>query len=171
MPDQYVDPKYARASYRPKNVMSPGLQRARQPFRLRNAITGVVLAGFAVGVWAYSIGAVKQDKFDDVDEEARALMAGSGLQRSEDGTAEGRGAAEASKETADTMLAGAVSPPALPPTATAPALRRRGVLPRLLEHRIPRMFDPASGTLVWGAPPVDNVGKLSDAGTGSKRIA
>ena len=49
--------------------MSPGLQRARQPFRLRNAITGVVLAGFAVGVWAYSIGAVKQDKFDDVDEE------------------------------------------------------------------------------------------------------
>ena len=46
--------------------MSPGLQRARQPFRLRNAITGVVLAGFAVGVWAYSIGAVKQDKFDEL---------------------------------------------------------------------------------------------------------
>ena len=64
--------------------MSPGLQRARAPFRLRNALTGVVLAGFAVGVWAYSIGAVKQDVFDDVDEEARALMAGSGLQKAED---------------------------------------------------------------------------------------
>ncbi|KAI0720380.1 hypothetical protein C8T65DRAFT_568136 [Cerioporus squamosus] len=173
MTDQYVDPKYARASYRPKNVriMSPGLQRARQPFRLRNTITGIVLAGFAVGVWAYSIGAVKQDKFDDVDEEARALMAGSGLQRSEDGAAEGRGAADASKATvqAAAVVADVVSP-TIPPTAATPS-RRRGVLPWLLEDRIPRLFDPATGTLVWGAPPVDNVGKLWDTGAGSRRIA
>ncbi len=67
--------------------MSPGLQRAREPFRLRNAITGVLLAGFTVGVWAYSIGAVKQDVFDDVDDEARALMAGSGIQSAESATA------------------------------------------------------------------------------------
>ena len=32
-------------------------------------VTGLVLAGFAAGVWAYSIGAVKQDDFDDVDDE------------------------------------------------------------------------------------------------------
>jgi cytochrome c oxidase assembly factor 3 len=53
--------------------MSPGLKRAREPYRLRNAITGLALGAFAVGIWAYSISAVKQDVFDDVDEEARAL--------------------------------------------------------------------------------------------------
>ena len=53
--------------------MSPGLQRARAPFRVRNAITGLVLTGFAAGVWAYSISAVKQDDFSDIDEEAKAL--------------------------------------------------------------------------------------------------
>ncbi|KAI0751057.1 hypothetical protein C8Q80DRAFT_1118954 [Daedaleopsis nitida] len=139
MTDQYVDPKSARASYRPKNVMSPGLQRARAPFRLRNALTGVALAGFAVGVWAYSIGAVKQDVFDDVDEEARALMAGSGIQKSEDGAPEGRGAADASTS---------ISPP---PAATMG-------------------MNPSTGTLVWGAPPVDNVGKMRDDKSGSRRV-
>jgi cytochrome c oxidase assembly factor 3, fungi type len=53
--------------------MSPGMLRAREPFRVKNAVTGVLLAAFGVGVWAYSIRAVKQDVFDDVDEEARAL--------------------------------------------------------------------------------------------------
>ena len=48
--------------------MSPGLKRAREPFRIRNAVVGVGLFAFAVGVWAYSISAVKQDVFDDVDE-------------------------------------------------------------------------------------------------------
>lgn len=53
--------------------MSPGLQRARAPYRLKNAITGLILGAFGVGVWAYSISAVKQDVFDDVDEVAREL--------------------------------------------------------------------------------------------------
>ena len=53
--------------------MSPGLQRARAPFRLRNALTGLVLGGFAAGVWVYSLRAVKQDEFEDADEEAREL--------------------------------------------------------------------------------------------------
>jgi cytochrome c oxidase assembly factor 3 len=55
--------------------MSPGMRRAREPFRIKNAITGVLLAAFGVGVWAYSISAVKQDIFDDVDEEAKELAA------------------------------------------------------------------------------------------------
>jgi cytochrome c oxidase assembly factor 3 len=63
--------------------MSPGLKRARAPFRVRNAITGTLIAAFAVTVWAYSISAVKQDNFDDVDEEARAL-AGLGVRSIED---------------------------------------------------------------------------------------
>lgn len=38
-----------------------------------NLITGTAIAAFVVGVWAYSISAVKQDTFDDVDNQARAL--------------------------------------------------------------------------------------------------
>jgi cytochrome c oxidase assembly factor 3, fungi type len=60
--------------------MSPGLLRARAPFRVRNAITGVTIAGLVVGVWAYSIAAVKQDSFADVDEEARILAASGSTQ-------------------------------------------------------------------------------------------
>lgn len=99
--------------------MSPGLQRAREPFRLRNALTGLVLTGFAVGVWAYSIGAVKQDAFDDVDEEARALMAGSGngIQKAEDGAAaEGRGAAEAARTSGTSMAPPSASSTVVPTT-------------------------------------------------------
>ncbi len=59
----------------PNQVMSPGLQRARAPFRFRNALTGGILASFAVGVWAYSLSAVAQDDFSDVDEEAKAISA------------------------------------------------------------------------------------------------
>lgn len=55
--------------------MSPGLQRARAPFRFRNAFTGGILASFAIGVWAYSLSAVAQDDFSDVDEEAKAISA------------------------------------------------------------------------------------------------
>ncbi|KAF8743072.1 hypothetical protein RHS02_03184, partial [Rhizoctonia solani] len=63
----------ANASYRPQGYgMSPALKRARQPFAVRNALTGSAIAAFAVGVWAYSISAVKQDNFDDIDAEANA---------------------------------------------------------------------------------------------------
>jgi hypothetical protein len=56
---------------RPQGI-SPALKRARQPYVVRNAITGALIASFAVGVWAYSISAVKQDNFDDIDAEASA---------------------------------------------------------------------------------------------------
>ena len=55
--------------------LSPGLQRARAPFRTRNAITGVAIGAFVFGVWAYSISAVKQDTFEDLDDEAKELLA------------------------------------------------------------------------------------------------
>ena len=146
--------------------MSPGLKRAREPFKLRNTLTGVVLAGFAVGVWAYSIGAVKQDDFGDVDEEARALMAGSGLQNPVDGGAEARGTADVAKASPVTSPA---APTAQPPSLPTPVSNtRRGILPPLLEHRFPGLLDPRTGTLVWGAPSMDNIGKLRMAG-GTKR--
>jgi len=92
---RYVDRKEAAKSYRPKagvniyfyfkifklmsyplsQTMSASLKRAREPYRVKNAIMGLTLGAFAVGIWAYSISAVKQDVFDDVDEEARAMSA------------------------------------------------------------------------------------------------
>ncbi len=144
------------------------MKRAREPFKLRNTLTGVVLAGFAVGVWAYSIGAVKQDDFGDVDEEARALMAGSGLQNPVDGVAEARGTADVAKTSPVAAPSAPVAePPSIPTAVIGP--RRRGILPSLLERRFPRLLDPQTSTLVWSAPPVDNVGKLRVAG-GTKRV-
>lgn len=66
--------KSAAKSYRPSGYMSQGLLRARAPYRVKNAITGLTISSFAVGVWLYSMSAVKQDNFDDVDEEARAMV-------------------------------------------------------------------------------------------------
>ncbi|KAG9317706.1 yeats family-domain-containing protein [Chiua virens] len=81
----YLSPKDVGKSYRPRSyVMSPGLLRAREPFRFQNALTGLVLAGFATAVWAYSIRAVKQDDFSDVDEEAREMMMARSSERQAD---------------------------------------------------------------------------------------
>ncbi|KAI5982668.1 hypothetical protein EDD15DRAFT_2266797 [Pisolithus albus] len=78
----YISPKAVKESYRPRSYqMSPGLLRAREPFRVKNAITGVILAGLGIGVWAYSIRAVKQEDFSDVDEEAREMMRGRATQQ------------------------------------------------------------------------------------------
>ncbi|GLB34193.1 hypothetical protein LshimejAT787_0110770 [Lyophyllum shimeji] len=164
---QYIDQKTVNQSYRPRaGAMSPGLQRAREPYRVKNALTGLALGAFAVGVWAYSISAVKQDVFDDVDEEARALgRAGTAPASSRDENE--KRAVEAATAVADAVpgpetaqldAVPAVVPPheSSVPAATLPG---RGVL-RHLDARFPRLLDPQRKTLVWGAPPVDNVGKI-----------
>ncbi|PPR05215.1 hypothetical protein CVT26_012291 [Gymnopilus dilepis] len=168
--------------------MSPGLKRAREPFRVKNALLGLALAAFAVGVWGYSISAVKQDVFDDVDEEAEALAS--------TGTGTGLGVGVLAK-TPPPATVGAEERPAVvvqgstaEPELTSPsskalvreggeervrgvleevrALERggkgkgRGVLPRLVGGRWPRLLDPERKTLVWGAPPLDNLGKMSE---------
>lgn len=138
-------------------VMSPGLQRARAPFRFRNAITGLILAGFGVGVWAYSISAVKQDDFSDVDEEAKALMRA--------GMSDAAAGEEVKVPGLDEAKVGATQTPSSIPmeaTAVTTISRPRGVLVPTLERRFPRLLDPSRKTLIWGAPPVDNIGKLSD---------
>jgi len=134
--------------------MSPGLQRARAPFRIRNAITGLVLAGFGVGVWAYSISAVKQDDFSDVDEEARAMMLA------------GKGGAVATEEVKVPVMdeAKVVATQISSSVAVQAVVSRpRGVLVPTVERHFPRLLDPSRKTFVWGAPPVDNIGRLSDS--------
>jgi cytochrome c oxidase assembly factor 3 len=142
--------------------MSPGLKRAREPYRLKNAIVGLGLGAFAVGVWAYSISAVKQDVFDDVDEEVEALVTSpvsanspsnhvpiSGIQKQDIASTTKPGGLRDSIILQEAAKAEA--------KANTPA---RGVL-RHIEYRMPWLLDPERKTLVWGAPPVDNVGKMS----------
>ncbi|KDR84146.1 hypothetical protein GALMADRAFT_700579 [Galerina marginata CBS 339.88] len=158
---QYADRKESMKSYRPKaGTMSPGLKRAREPYRLKNAILGVSLAAFAVGVWAYSISAVKQDVFDDVDEEAESLAS--------TGTGTGLGVGilvKAAEEVAEAKNLASVPSPVAPSPVLQEVARLerlpqpRGLLPRL-EHRLPWLLDPERKTLVWGAPPVDSIGKM-----------
>ncbi|KAF8558731.1 hypothetical protein OG21DRAFT_1503687 [Imleria badia] len=128
--------------------MSPGLLRARAPFRLQNALTGLVLAGFATAVWAYSIRAVKQDDFSDVDDEAREMMKG--------------------KDTAASV--GVV--PEVEVDAGSTGVRTespRGVLAPLLDRAFPRLLDPTRKTLVWGAPPLDDLGRVGLRGSTKER--
>jgi cytochrome c oxidase assembly factor 3 len=130
--------------------MSAGLMRAREPYRMKNMLTGLAVGTFVVGVWLYSMSAVKQDNFDDVDEEARA-MARAGMKVVED-----RG----SERTADVAS----------PTATGPSSVTSGKedkvqgLLALLDGKFPRFLDPKGKTMVWGAPPVDRVGRMSEDG-------
>lgn len=140
--------------------MSPGLKRAREPYRLRNALTGIALGAFAVGIWAYSISAVKQDVFDDVDEEARAIArTGTAAEvlsvKEEKKTMEAAIAAATATSTPSSLT---VSPAPSSELARTPA-PGRGLLQHL-DSRFPRLLDPQWKTLIWGAPPVDNIGKM-----------
>lgn len=148
--------------------MSPGLKRAREPYLIKNALTGLALGALAVGVWAYSISAVKQDVFDDVDEEARQLArsgASAGMLSLEDEKKQMEAAAAASAASSSSGVAGgsaapvaaSASPSSPVKSGTSPS---RGIL-QALDKPFPRLLDPQRKTLVWGAPPVDNIGRIS----------
>jgi len=107
-------------------------------------ITGLAISTFAVGVWLYSIRAVKQDNFDDVDEEARA-MARAGVKIVDDG------GSTAKNETLTTTVSG----------LGKEETKTRGLLVPL-EKRFPQIFDPKQKTIIWGAPPVDCIGRLEE---------
>ncbi|KAL3417575.1 Cytochrome c oxidase assembly factor 3, mitochondrial [Phlyctema vagabunda] len=60
-------PLIPRSSYYDKNYkQSASLIRARRPYLIKNALTGVGIFGFAIGVYVFTIRAVSQDEFDDV---------------------------------------------------------------------------------------------------------
>jgi len=158
--------------------MSPGLKRARQPFLFKNIATGVILSTFVLGVYTYSIRAVKQDEFDDIDEEAkaRAFAKQNESQLRQMESARGVLSVEEEKHTmeaaaravASSIRGGSVSASGdthlaleskslVAPTLTsAPAVTTRGLLPKYL----PFLLDSSSKSLVRGAPPVDNIGTV-----------
>ncbi|KAI0700621.1 hypothetical protein BC835DRAFT_1266066 [Cytidiella melzeri] len=157
-PPTYVDKKTVNASYRPhSSQMSPGLKRARQPFLLRNVLTGLVLASFTVGVWAYSIGAVKQEDFTDIDEEAKALRQSAKTESTQKTV--GAQAVVASGSETETVSR-VVS--ATDADGVVVSGRPRGLVASLLWDRYPSLLDPRTRTLVWGAPPVDRIGRIGD---------
>ena len=151
--------------------MSPGLLRARAPFRVRNAITGATIAALVVGVWAYSIAAVKQDSFADVDEEARLLAASGSTQNIKSIEDEEKAKISTiplvhTPSTSINTSPAQLRPPVIvtPVVTPLPGLthRPKGILAPLLDRRYPRFLDPTRKTLVWGAPSVDRIGRLRD---------
>ncbi|CAA7258518.1 unnamed protein product [Cyclocybe aegerita] len=166
---QYIDKREAAKSYRPTSgSMSPGLRRAREPYRVKNALLGLTLGAFAVGVWAYSISAVKQDVFDDVDAEAEALGSTVTSSSSETGLVPAGTEKVVEAPVKTSMEIKASQPPVVvkeeaptvPKVVKALAGSPRGVLPRFVDYQLPWLLDPETKTLVWGAPSVDNIGKL-----------
>ncbi|KAI9702061.1 MAG: hypothetical protein M1836_001405 [Candelina mexicana] len=60
-------PPIPRSSYYDKHYrQSPALIRARQPYLVKNALTGMAIFGFVISVYAFTIKAVAQDDFEDV---------------------------------------------------------------------------------------------------------
>lgn len=136
--------------------MSPGLLRARAPYRIKNAVTGVLLGAFVVGVWAYSMKAVQQDVFDDVDEEAKQLVAaGTILPTIEDQDKTKTGQPGRAKMAVDTLRQDATMVDSARPIL--PLARHRGLLPG---SALDKWLDPKHKTLVWGAPSIDNPGRM-----------
>jgi cytochrome c oxidase assembly factor 3 len=118
--------------------MSTGLMRAREPYRVKNALTGLAVGSFIVGVWLYSMSAVKQDNFDDVDEEARAMVR-AGVKTLEDKGVEAMTAMVGKEREKENKAHGLLA---------------------LLDDRFPGLLDPERKTMVWGAPPVDCIGRI-----------
>ncbi|KAL0573299.1 hypothetical protein V5O48_008662 [Marasmius crinis-equi] len=189
--NKYVNPRKAAKSWRPTaGGMSPGLRRAREPFLVRNAITGVLLGTFAIGVYAYSIRAVRQDDFDDLDDEAKAKIEQERIERERervmmgvlsvdeekeamdraagvvvDRVRQGQGISTGAKTLGDMDVARSivdeiVTEHVTPATPLA-STRQRGLLVgSALDRRFPWLLDPIGKTLVWGAPPVDYLGSV-----------
>ncbi|CAK5276050.1 unnamed protein product [Mycena citricolor] len=167
---RYVDRSEVKASYWKNGRMSPGLLRARRQFRTKNTFGGVVLLTFVAGVFAYSIAAVKQDVFDDLDDEVktRALQEAPRVVLSaEDEKRVMQAATSAAtkgptlrKPRADGDLA--VASAGADASAAAAAASPRGVVAAFLAKRYPTLLDPTSHTIVWGAPPVDRIGSVGD---------
>ncbi|KAJ6260158.1 hypothetical protein Dda_4381 [Drechslerella dactyloides] len=51
--------------YNPDYRQGQSLIRARSPYLVKNAITGLALVGFVIGIYAYTIRAIKSDDFAD----------------------------------------------------------------------------------------------------------
>ncbi|KAK6904737.1 mitochondrial protein [Kwoniella mangroviensis CBS 10435] len=191
----------ADRSYHPKGYgMSPSLQRARKPFVLTNVLIGGTLFAFAVGVYVYSISAVKQDDFSDVEdllpplEERRKLVSIEDEQRASKSLQSIASALPLSSsppprsQSANTPLPYATSSGSSPSKdipqpdltgATLPLLESRpgsgsgwGIkrISELEWIRKRGLVDPNGNVLVWGAPNVDRIGNITADKSGKRLV-
>ncbi|ESK89379.1 hypothetical protein Moror_16222 [Moniliophthora roreri MCA 2997] len=163
----------------------PGLIRARQPqpFLAKNVATGAILGALAIGVYVYST--VRQ--VDNINEEARnkvpEAMMKQPVAMDEEGTAMTRAAGavveklKAYTETTysakdNTVLnsfdiARSIAEEVVEDADTWPQpskLRGRGLLVgSFMDKQYPWLLDPQGKTLVWGAPPIDNIGFMQSS--------
>ncbi|EIW72926.1 hypothetical protein M231_00183 [Tremella mesenterica] len=135
---------------------SPGLARARRPFRTANFIVGGGLTLFILGVYSYSISAVKQDDFSDVADLLPPLEERRKIRSIED-------------EERDKRLGSSLesSPPSTTQTISSSPL---SWFPRRLSdlswvQRRGWVETNTNNVTVWGAPNVDSIGRIGDKGT------
>lgn len=58
---------FQRSSYYDRQYrQSPALIRARRPYLVRNAVTGIGITTLVLAIYAYTISAIGQDDFQDV---------------------------------------------------------------------------------------------------------
>ncbi|GAA5929443.1 hypothetical protein JCM1841_004644 [Sporobolomyces salmonicolor] len=149
-----VSTRAARQTYHPGGYgVSEGLKRARAPFRTKNALVGLSIATFAFSVYFYSIRAVAQDDFSDLaaptEEERRGARSIEDEKRAKEALRAEvlRGEAGLAKKVDEVK----------PVEASVPG--RTSVL------QMVRGAFGGRGTeskLVWGAPSVDRVGRISE---------
>ncbi|WRT63253.1 uncharacterized protein IL334_000156 [Kwoniella shivajii] len=200
--------KAADQSYHPKGYgMSPSLKRARKPFILSNVLIGGTLFAFAVGVYVYSISAVKQDDFSDVEdllpplEERRKLVSLEDEQRAAAGNLQSiasvlplaspsrlsQGPPSGATDPNPTPLPYATSSAASPSKsipqpdtsgATLPLLQEGSTSSKWGVRRINELewirkrgwVDPKGNVLVWGAPDVERLGRISGDSQGRRLV-
>lgn len=56
--------------------MSESLKRARKIYRARNLVTGAIMFSIVCGSFAYTLKAMSQDDFSDLDEKPVVLRGG-----------------------------------------------------------------------------------------------
>ncbi|WWC57633.1 uncharacterized protein I303_100165 [Kwoniella dejecticola CBS 10117] len=201
--------KFERAadkSYHPKGYgMSPSLQRARKPFVLTNVLIGGTLFAFAVGVYVYSISAVKQDDFSDVEdllpplEERRKLLSIEDEQRASSSSAASSlqsiasalplsGPSSSSGRKQATPLPNTTSTGSSPSKSIPQPDLSGGTLPLLESNsstssgwglrriselewiRKRGLVDPKGNVLVWGAPDVESIGRITGDKAGKRLV-
>ena len=121
-------------------------------------LTGLVIGSFVVGIWLYSMSAVKQDNFADVDEEARAMVR-AGVRVVEDKTSERNVEANSPSTITASSNVNVTSGEAKAPGLLAP-----------LDRKFPRLLDPKGKTMVWGAPPIDRIGRMLEDRDGDEHV-
>ena len=93
-----------------------------------------------------------------MDEEAKALVAARNMAT---GVEERRTSAAITPQSTSSTVA---TPVALSPAPSESVSRSNivGVLAPRVHERFPTLLDPTRKTFIWGAPPVDRPGRLSD---------